>query len=104
MIELQESLIIGLDIVLKICLSIPRTEKETNMKPTDEQMKRLSSDWNRIAGEVMEIEYCKGSIYAFGSELATLRLFKVYAYSTSYHKQAFSENLGKFYFMLELNF
>lgn len=41
---------------------------------TPDQLKRLSTDWALIAKENIEIEITKGVIYAFGSELACLRL------------------------------
>jgi hypothetical protein len=59
----------------------------------------------RVLGkEDFEIEVIGGTIYAFGSEVGTLRLFKEYNKVTRNERtdQGFSKNLQKFYFRLEL--
>lgn len=38
--------------------------------------KRTSVEWSRLAGETVVVEDIKGTLYAFGSELATLKLLK----------------------------
>lgn len=56
--------------------------------------------WEPIAEESLEIEDIKGTFYAFGSELATLRLLKTYRHTDS-AAAGYSKNLKKFYFRLE---
>ena len=61
---------------------------------------RVKRDWERIAGETLQVQQLTGAVYAFGSELATLRLLKEYRQSsgaTANH----SENRDAFYFRLE---
>ncbi len=43
--------------------------------PTQE-IANLKPEYSRIAGENVEIEYVGGTHYAFGTELAALRLYK----------------------------
>lgn len=42
--------------------------------PTTEQLKRVTADWSRYAQEPVEVRYIDGTLYAFGSELACLRI------------------------------
>ena len=41
---------------------------------TGEQLQRIADQWEKTAGENISIEVMKEDIYAFGSELACLRL------------------------------
>lgn len=61
---------------------------------------KVKSVFENIAKETLEVEYIGGTYYAFGSELATLRLFKGYKFSKGIDA-GYSTNLGKFYFRLE---
>lgn len=67
---------------------------------TEAQLARLNNDWGLTAGEPIEIQQIGGAIYAFGSELATLRLFRKF----NSHKahQDYSKNMGTFYFRLDV--
>ncbi len=69
----------------------------------DENTKRLeiraAQEWTRLAQETVTVEVISGHMYAFGSELATLRLFK------KFHKSegvdcGYSVNLKTYYFSL----
>ena len=40
--------------------------------------KRVTKDWSAIASEPVSVEIIKGKLFAFGSELACLRLFKAF--------------------------
>lgn len=69
----------------------------------DENTKRLevraAQEWTRLAQEPVTVEIISGHMYAFGTELATLRLFK------KFHKGegvdcGYSVNLGTHYFSL----
>ena len=51
------------------------------MEPTQQQLDRLKTDWEKLAKEPVEIRYVGGTFYAFGSELAMLRLCYAYRYS-----------------------
>lgn len=62
---------------------------------------RAKEDWTKIAGEEIEIQFIKGFLYAFGSELATLRLFK--AMHSAKGSRQNKANDGRFYFVIETN-
>lgn len=68
------------------------------MQPSQTQIKRIKADYSAIAGEDVDIEVIGGTLYAFGSEIATLRLFR----KMPNKRQGFSVNLGKFYFSCDL--
>lgn len=70
---------------------------------TSEQLKRLGLWWNGIASEQVEIEAIGGAVYAYGSELATLRLFKAYSYLAHTGKIAadYSVNLQTHFFRMD---
>ena len=61
--------------------------------------------FNNMAREPVELENVSGTLYVFGSELATLRIFAKYnangAHPNSKARVGHSVNLGKFYFALE---
>ena len=61
----------------------------------------VASDWTEIAMEPICVEFIKGVFYGFGSELATLRLFKKYRHCGDKVGQDYSSNLESFYFRLE---
>jgi hypothetical protein len=63
---------------------------------------KVKKDWEKIAKEKLDVEEIKGTIYAYGSELATLRLLKKYIKSGDKVKADFSTNLKKFFFRLEI--
>jgi len=67
---------------------------------TKQQLERVTNNLERYAQEAIEVEVIKGSIYAFGSEVATLRILKHYRY-TDNAKSGYSTNLQRFYFELE---
>ena len=71
---------------------------------TNEQLKRLGYDWSGIANEKVTVEAIGGAIYAYGSELATLRLLKSYAYIAHTGKVAadYSVNLQTYFFRIEV--
>lgn len=64
-------------------------------------LKRAKVDLERIAKEVLELDQIGGAIYAFGSELACLRLFHKYRHCGDRVATGFSENLKTWYFRLE---
>ena len=64
-------------------------------------IKRARPDWEKVAGEKVEMQYIKGFLYAFGSELATLRLFKS-MHSAKGSRQGAAAD-GRFYFVIEVN-
>jgi hypothetical protein len=68
------------------------------MIATAAQLKRTQRDYSEIGGEPVEIEQVGSALYIFGSELATLRLFR----KMPKCGQGYSENLKKFYFCVEL--
>ena len=82
--------------------------KKTNKKEKTmmEAFKRLVKDWHNIAGEKVELEDTKGSVYAFGSEVAMYRLLFEYTNGgrnnpNGKFKVGYSQNLEKWFFRLE---
>lgn len=76
------------------------------MEITEKQLLRVKNDLERLAKEPLEVEHLEGVIYAFGSELGTLRIWRNYNSHSRNDKtqQNFSKNLDKWYFSLELGF
>ena len=70
------------------------------MQITTSMIKRATNDWSKIAGEPVKVQQIGSMLYAFGSELATLRLFK----KMPNKDQGFSQGENSFYFMVELEF
>ena len=68
------------------------------MTATPNQIARTQIDYSAIAGEPVKVEQIGGAIYAFGSEVATLRLFR----KMPNMRQGYSDNLKTFYFSVEL--
>ena len=67
---------------------------------TPELLKRVQRDWASIAGETMDVEYIKGTMYGYGSELAVLRLYHKYRNPTK-ARAFFSQNLNTWVFALD---
>lgn len=69
---------------------------------------KTKKEFDKIAGEKVEVDYISGAIYGYCSELGTYRLFLKYTNKGKnnpggkfdYGK---SKNLNKFYFRMELN-
>lgn len=70
---------------------------------TANQIARLKKTLEVFAEETLIVEEIGGTWYAFGSELATLRLYRVYKASANV-TQGFSTNLNTFYFSLTPKF
>lgn len=66
---------------------------------TEAQKTRLQRDWNKMAGEAVMIETIGGTIYAFCSELAALRMF--HKYNSAKARAAFSKPRNSWFFSLE---
>lgn len=64
-------------------------------------MKRVKVEFEKIAKEPLTVEEIGGAFYAFGSELACLRLFHGYRYCGDSVKTAYSENQKTWFFRLE---
>lgn len=62
---------------------------------------RAKKEWEKISKEPLEVEKIKGTVYAFGSELATLRLLKKFR-DIKKARADYSTNLKKFYFSLDV--
>lgn len=71
------------------------------MTATAAQIARLAHDWKCIASETVEVEQIGGAFYGFASEIATLRLLKAYR-TVELADCGYSENLGRFFFRLEI--
>jgi hypothetical protein len=71
--------------------------------PTQNQLERTRQDWETVAGEPVQVEHIKGTIYGFTTELGALRLY--YKYHHSDRKKisaAYSHNLNTWYFALDV--
>lgn len=71
--------------------------KPIDMTITHEQRERVRREWDAIAGERMRYEMTSSTepIYAFGSELACLRI----EHAMKAGKAAFSPNLKTWYYV-----
>ena len=69
---------------------------------TEHQIMRLTKDLSAIAKEPITVEHSKGAYYAFGSELAVLRLF--HKYNSPKCRAGYSENMKTWYFSIETRF
>lgn len=65
---------------------------------TENQLKRTQQDYSRMIGEQVTVEEIGGALYVFGSELATLRLFR----KMPHILQGYSENRKTFYVRIDL--
>jgi hypothetical protein len=65
---------------------------------TNAQLERTKCEYGRIAGEPIEVMIIGGCLYVFGSEIATLRLFR----QMPSKSQGFSKNLKRHFFSVEL--
>lgn len=70
------------------------------------QIASTARDLSKIAKEPVEVQQLGSAIYAYGSELATLRIFAKYnSNGAIYNKKVrcgYSENQNKFYFVIEI--
>lgn len=64
-------------------------------------LNRTKTEFENHAKEALELKELGGAIYAFGSELACLRLFHKYRNCGDRADSGFSENLKSWYFRLE---
>lgn len=68
---------------------------------SDSYLSRAAAEFTKHAKENVTVEFVKGTFFVWGSELATLRLFKAYSKNG---RQNYSVNMGQFYFSLETAF
>lgn len=68
---------------------------------TEDQRVRQINDWQNIAGKGGLLYFGDGYISFYGSELATLRLYKYYSFNLDRISQGYSDNLNTHYFTLE---
>jgi hypothetical protein len=70
---------------------------------TAAQQKRITRDLSEIAREPVEVEKISGTLYAFSSELACLRIFTKYNLIHSPRARVgYSVNLERHFFSIEL--
>ena len=62
-------------------------------------LNNVKSEYSRIAGEIVDVEMVGGTLYVFGSEMATLRPFR----AMPNKRQGYSKNLGKFFFAVDIS-
>ena len=68
------------------------------MEVTREQLKRTEREYSDIAKEPVKAQMIGGAMYFFGSELATLRLFR----RMPNMRQGYSCNMSTFFFSVEI--
>lgn len=66
------------------------------MEMTQDLINRAKKGFEGYAKEEVQVEYSKGFWFVYGSELACLRLFRVYNGAKSLHF-GFSKNLNTYY-------
>jgi hypothetical protein len=64
-------------------------------------LNRTKTEFEKHAKEILELKDLGGAVYAFGSELACLRLFYAYRHCGDRAASGFSENMKTWYFRLE---
>lgn len=74
------------------------TATETNNQALIERAER---EWSEIAKESLTVEQISGALYAYGSELACLRLYHKWQGGRKV-RAAYSENLKTWYFRVEM--
>lgn len=67
------------------------------------KLDKIKPMWEKHAKEMLELKLIGGTIYAFGSELACLRLDKTYRSHGTKVASGFSENLDTWYFRMEFD-
>jgi hypothetical protein len=69
---------------------------------TEAQLNRVRHEWSKIAGENIDIEYMsETTLYAYGSELACLRLGNAYKQTEAARVQ-YSINMETWVFSLDV--
>lgn len=63
---------------------------------------KAKAEFERYAKEPLSVEEIGGAAYAFGSELACLRLLNAYRHCGDAVKAAYSENQKSWFFRLEV--
>lgn len=66
-----------------------------------DRLQRIINDWSKVAGENVAVEVMEEDIYAFGSELACLRLEHHFKRGECETDTAYSVNLKTWYFLLK---
>ena len=62
---------------------------------------KVKQEFETHAKETLDVQSLGGALYAFGSELACLRLTKTYRHCGDRADSGFSQNLKTWYFRLE---
>lgn len=70
---------------------------------TEVQQARVTSEWSKIAGEVVSVEKITSNYYAFGSEAACTKLALAFKHCQNV-RVAFSSNLKTWYFKKPASF
>lgn len=84
--------------------STPECDVEQIMNISENYLNRVKDDWQRIVlDEALELQDVCGTIYAFTSELAALRLFRYYNLVSFNPKAAMGYSIAResYYFRLE---
>lgn len=68
---------------------------------SDAAIARTKGEWEKVAKEKITVEYIGGAYYAYGTELAMLRLSHRY-HGNNKARAGLSSNLNTWYFRLEV--
>jgi hypothetical protein len=66
---------------------------------TEKKLDLLTKEWQRFSVEPIEVNVTGNDVFAFGSEIACLRLFYHFRHSQANCKVAKSLNLNTWYFV-----
>lgn len=66
-----------------------------------DRLQRIINDWSKVAGETVTVEVMEEDMYAFGSEIACLRLEHHFKRGKCETDTAYSVNLKTWYFLLK---
>jgi hypothetical protein len=74
-----------------------------DMEATTAQIERTTREWSQIASEPVRVEQIRGAMYAYGSELACLRLYRKFNGAPNV-TSAYSANMQTWFFRVETDF
>lgn len=68
---------------------------------TQTKIDLVQAEWSELAKEPIRVEHIGGTLYAFGSELATLRIYHKFR---GKGRVAYSENCQSWYYSKDLEY
>jgi hypothetical protein len=68
-----------------------------------EQVRKVKCEWTNIAMAQLQFDIVNNTFYAYGSELACLRLLKEFR-NNEYARQSYSDNLETHFFSMDFDY